>query len=128
MAKGGFDIVIGNPPWERVEVQEQEFFAASYPEIANAQNAAKRKRMIEALKGTDTRTFDAWQYALRIAATEVAFYKYSGRFPLGSFGKINTYAIFADLFRNAINLDGRAGIILPNGLVVGYTYREFLKH
>ena len=90
--------MIGNPPWERVEVQEQEFYAASYPEIANAQNAAKRKRMIEALKDTDTRTFNAWQYELRNAATEVAFYKNSGRFPLGSFGKINTYAIFAVYF------------------------------
>ena len=128
MAKGGFDVIIGNPPWERVEVQEQELFAASHPDIANAQNAAKRKRMIEALKDTDIRTFDAWQHALRVAATEVAFYKDSGRFPLGSIGKVNTYAIFADFFRKAINADGRAGIILPNGLVTGYTYRDFLRH
>ena len=128
MARGGFDVVIGNPPWERVEVQEQEFFAASHPEITNAQNAAKRKLMIEALKDTDNRTFETWRSALRIAATEVAFYKYGGRFPLGSIGKINTYAIFADLFRQAINDHGRAGLILPLGLVNGFTYREFLGH
>src|SRR5690606_27778599 len=28
MAKGGFDAVVGNPPWERIKLQEQEFFAA----------------------------------------------------------------------------------------------------
>jgi hypothetical protein len=127
VTKGGFDVVIGNPPWERVEVQEQEFFAASHSAIAKAQNAAKRKGMIEELAETDPRTFKSWRAALRNAAVEVAFYKTSGRFPLGSPGKINTYAIFADLFRQAINDKGLTGLILPTGLVGGYTYRDFLS-
>lgn len=40
MATGGFDVVLGNPPWERINIQEQEFFAAREPEIAEAPNAA----------------------------------------------------------------------------------------
>src|SRR5206468_2557706 len=32
--RGGFTCVIGNPPWERVKLQEQEFFASRRPEIA----------------------------------------------------------------------------------------------
>lgn len=128
MLRGGFDVVVGNPPWERVEVQEQEFFAASYPEIADAQNTAKRKRLIEGLQKTDGHTYSAWQAALRNAATDVLFFKTSGRFPLGSPGKVNTYAIFADHFRQLISPSGQAGLILPNGLVTGYTYRDFLRH
>jgi hypothetical protein len=42
MAAGGFDVVLGNPPWERIKIQEQEFFAAREPEIAEAANAAAR--------------------------------------------------------------------------------------
>ena len=42
MATGGFDVVLGNPPWERIKLQEQEFFAAREPEIAQAPNAAAR--------------------------------------------------------------------------------------
>ena len=52
-AKGGFDCVLGNPPWERVKLQEKEWFAERSPEIANAPNAAARKRLIEALKAGD---------------------------------------------------------------------------
>ncbi len=52
-AKGGFDAMLGNPPWERVKLQEKEWFAERIPAIANAPNAAVRKRMIEALKKTD---------------------------------------------------------------------------
>ena len=46
---GGFTTVIGNPPWERVKLQEQEFFASRDPEIADADNAAKRKKAIAGL-------------------------------------------------------------------------------
>ena len=55
--------------------------------------------MIEELSDIDPGTFNSWRAALRNAAVEVAFYKTSGRFPLGSPGKVNTYAIFADFLR-----------------------------
>lgn len=128
MQRGGFDAVLGNPPWERVEVQEQEIFAATHPEITNAKNAARRKMMIEALKVGDPRAYAHWLDALRMAATEVNFYKESGRFPYGSPGKINTYALFADVFRQLTHMQGFAGLIVPNGLVTGFTYREFLQN
>ena len=127
MPRGGFDVVLGNPPWERVEVQEQELFAVSHPEIATARNTAQRKKMIEALKEIQPAAHSKWLNALRSAATEVNFYKESGRFPLGSPGKINTYAIFADLAWRVVRPSGRAGLIIPNGLVVGFTYRDFLR-
>ena len=39
--------MLGNPPWERVKLQEKEFFAVPPPEIAKPPNAAARKRLIE---------------------------------------------------------------------------------
>jgi hypothetical protein len=50
MATGGFDAVLGNPPWERIKLQEQEFFASRAPEIAEAPNAAARGKLITELK------------------------------------------------------------------------------
>ena len=47
---GGFDAVVGNPPWDRMKLQQVEWFAARRPEIAHAQRAADRKRMIGALR------------------------------------------------------------------------------
>ncbi len=128
MARGGFDVVLGNPPWERIKLQEQEFFASRAPEIANAQNAAARKQMIADLEVRNPTLFSEWNTALRIAATVSHFIRHSGRFPLGGVGDINTYAVFTDLFLRTINPDGRAGLIVPNGLVTGFTYRNFLDH
>ena len=65
MACGGFDVVLGNPPWERIKLQEQEFFAARDPEIAQAPNAAARGRLIaklEAASGTRERAVAAKQW------------------------------------------------------------------
>jgi hypothetical protein len=128
LAKGGFDIVIGNPPWERVKLQEEEFFASRDPEIAKAKNAAARKKLIAALDETNPHLAADWNAAVRTAACESAYLRHSGRYPLGGVGDVNTYAVFADHFRQAINDKGRSGLILPPGLVSGFTYRDFLGH
>lgn len=127
MQRGGFDVVLGNPPWERVKLQEEEFFALRDSEIATAKNAAARKKLIEKLDDTNPRLAEEWQKALRSAATESHYMRESGRFPLGGVGDVNTYAVFTDLAWSALHPNGRAGIIIPNGLVVGFTYREFLR-
>ena len=31
--KGGFDAVVGNPPWDRIKLQEVEWFATREPEV-----------------------------------------------------------------------------------------------
>lgn len=127
MQRGGFDVVLGNPPWERVKLQEEEFFALRDAEIATAKNAAARKRLIEQLDETNPRLAKEWQNALRSAANESHFMRESGRFPLGGVGDVNTYAVFTDLAWASLHPNGRAGLIIPNGLVVGFTYREFLR-
>lgn len=50
---GGFDCVLGNPPWERIKLQEREWFAQPRPDISNASNAAARRKMIAALAEED---------------------------------------------------------------------------
>ena len=128
LATGGFDIVIGNPPWERVKLQEEEFFASREPEIANAKNAAARKKLIALLPRTNPTLASEWAAAARRAAAESTFFRLSGRFPFGGVGDVNTYAVFADHFRQSIRPTGIAALLLPNGLVTGFTYRSFLRH
>ena len=57
---GGFDVVLGNPPWERIKIQEKEWFASRRPDIANAANAAQRRRMIANLVHEDPAIYAAF--------------------------------------------------------------------
>ena len=80
---GGFDCVLGNPPWERVKLQEKEWFAERSPEIANAPNAAARKRMIRALATDDpVASIEEYLDALRQSEDWSHLMRNSGRYPL----------------------------------------------
>jgi hypothetical protein len=53
--RGGFDAVIGNPPWDRLKLEQVKWFEAHKREIAMAQRAADRQRMIAAIVRRETR-------------------------------------------------------------------------
>jgi hypothetical protein len=129
-AAGGFDVVLGNPPWERVKLQEQEFFAASDPEIAAAPNTAARGKMIAALvraaPGTRDRTLhEAFEMAKHFAEASSVFVRESARFPLTGRGDVNTYALFGELFSLLVSAHGRAGMIVPTGIATDATTAAF---
>ena len=48
--EGGFDAVIGNPPWDHIKLQEVEWFATRAPALARASTAAARKTAIRRLR------------------------------------------------------------------------------
>jgi hypothetical protein len=135
MAAGGFDVVLGNPPWERIKLLEQEFFAARDPEIANAPNAAERRELIntklkQAEPGTlESGLYEEFQTAKRISEASSAFARVpaedDGRFPLTGRGDVNTYALFAELFANLAGPRGRAGVIVPTGIATDATTAGF---
>ena len=118
-------MIVGNPPWERIKLQEKEWFAARRPDIAEAPNAAARKRMIAALREEDPALHAAFMEAVRQAEGESHFARGSGRFPLTAVGDVNTYALFAELARQLIRPDGRAGIIVPTGIATDDTTKDF---
>ncbi|MBI5500475.1 MAG: N-6 DNA methylase [Deltaproteobacteria bacterium] len=126
-AKGGFDVVLGNPPWERIKLQEQEFFAARNPEIANAKNAAARKKAIAALADADPALWAEWCAASRIAEGESHSIRHSGRYPLCAKGDVNTYAIFAEHNCSVAGPRGRAGFIVPTGIATNDTTAAFIS-
>jgi hypothetical protein len=130
---GGFGLMLGNPPWERIKLQEKEWFAAAgYDHIAGAKNAAARKRAISDLTESgddvDRQVAASWRRELRDAQAFELFGRDSARYPLGGVGWVNTYALFADHFTRAVAPWGRVGVIVPTGLITDYTYRDFFAH
>jgi hypothetical protein len=123
--RGGFTAVVGNPPWERIKLQEQEFFAQRDPQVAEAPNAAARKRVINALTESNPVLAAEWAAASRQAEATSHFLRKSNRYPLCGVGDINTYAVFAELFRSSIERVGRMGIITPTGLATDATTSGF---
>lgn len=127
-AVGGFDVVLCNPPWERIKLQEEEFFATRDPEIARALNKTARERLIKALPATNPRLWQEYAEAKHAAEALSKFLRGSGRFPLTARGDINTYSVFAELFAQLVRPGGRAGIVLPTGIATDDTNKHFFAH
>ncbi len=120
--------MLGNPPWERVKLQEQEFFAARDPQIAAAPNAAARKRLIAGPRSVQPGAARrrTWAHCVALPANRTCC-AVSGRYPLAGRGDINTYAVFAEGSRVLMSEHGRMGMILPTGIATDATTQYFFK-
>jgi len=126
----GFDVLLGNPPWERIKLQEAEFFAARNSEIAGAANKAARTRLIEKLgAGTqvERELYRAFLSAKHTSEAASAYAHSSGRYPLTGIGDINTYALFAEAFADLLSGFGRAGFIVPTGIATDDNTKNFFE-
>lgn len=123
---GGFSCMLGNPPWEHVELKEQEFFAARDPEIALAAGA-RRKRLISQLPETDPALHAAYESEKRHIDGVRHLTATSGRFPLTGRGRVKTDSLFAELFCSLTGPHGHTGVIVPTGIATDATTQFFFK-
>jgi hypothetical protein len=117
--------VIGNPPWERIKLQEREFFSLPAPEIATATNAAKRRQLVAKLESDDPALFERYQEALASAESLLTYCRKSDQYPLTGRGDINLYAVFAELASQLVAPHGRVGLLTPSGIASDKTTKDF---
>lgn len=147
-AQGGFDCVLGNPPWERIKLQEEEFFATRHRDVAEARNKAERAQRIQWLSEgmlarhlspdlvhevhedeAEKRLYREFVTARRTAEAASVFAHVKGadggRYPLTGVGDVNTYALFAETIRQITAPHGRSGFIVPSGLATDNSTKNF---
>ena len=148
MAQGGFDAVVGNPPWEVSQLSDVEFFAVRDPD-ATALQGNDRKIAIKHLKDDNPRLWEEFNLASRAVEAANTFFRSSGRFLLTATGKINTYPLFAEHFSQLARTTkpaesaksiahtiantggvrppppGRAGVIVPTGIATDSSTSAF---
>ena len=87
--ESGFGCVVGNPPWERMKLQENEFFSGRDSAIALAPRAADRRRLIASLPETDPELWAEYLLARTRAESLLAYVRDSGFYPLMGRGDTN---------------------------------------
>ncbi len=121
----GFDCVIGNPPWERLNLKNREFFTYSAPKVLDAVTPAESRRRIAKLEKGNPELFKRYTEAKDKAERTIAYVRECGRFPLTARGDINTYMVFAELARRIVSPTGRVGLLVPSGIATDHTTKEF---
>ncbi|HYW17026.1 MAG TPA: hypothetical protein VE891_12850 [Allosphingosinicella sp.] len=125
--QGGFDAVVGNPPWDRIKLQQVEWFAARRPEIARAQRASDRARMIAGLKTAGDPLFADYEKADARAADTARIARTCGDYPLLSRGDINLYSLFVERAHALVKPRGMVGLLTPSGIAGDLSTSTFFR-
>ena len=125
--QGGFDAVIGNPPWDRIKLQEVEWFATRDRELALAPTAAARRKGIQQLRKQGASLAAEFDAAKAQSESLSQMVRSGGDYPLLSGGDINLYSLFVERSMNLIKPDGFVGLLTPSGIYADKTASRFFQ-
>jgi hypothetical protein len=120
--RGGFDVALGNPPWETLSPDAKEFFSTYDPQI-RFQSKADQDQTIESLCKSPV-IATAWERTRRELFASAQFMRDSGRFTLfasGNLGKgdFNVFRMFVEFAMRSVRPGGFAAQIVPDGIYAG---------
>lgn len=142
---GGFDAVVGNPPWDRIKLQQVEWFAARKPEIALAQRSSDRAKLIAKLKADGDPLWDDFAHADGRAADTARMARFSSgkptkdaetgksvpapsdHYPLLSGGDTNLNSLFVERAHALVKTGGMVGLLIPSGIASDQSSSAFFR-
>ena len=124
---GGFDVVVGNPPWDRIKLQEVEWFAERDPRIAVQARAADRKRMIGELQKKKSPLWIEFQEAVATAEANARVLGKGGDYPLLGGGDVNLYSMFVERAQALTSAKGLVALLTPSGIAADKGAAEFFQ-
>lgn len=125
---GGFDVIIGNPPWDVYEFQELPWFAYRDADIALITRQSERKEAISNLKTTNSRLWEeSREEKERIdkGASIIKDKKY--HYKLNNKGKLDLYKIFAERSMQLLGPNGMMGLLVKTGIATEKSSAEFFS-
>ncbi len=111
--RAGFDVVVGNPPWNEITIEELAFYALREPGLRGLPNLADRRKRISEMDKQNPEwrgEFEALQEQL---ATVRGFFSESGGYQLQGVGDKDLYQLFCERYSHLVRQDGRLGVVLP---------------
>ena len=123
----GFDAIISNPPWDRIKLQEVEWWAARDEAVAKARTAADRKRVVARRRAEHDPIVDEFDAAAAQAAQLSTLVRKGGDYPLLGKGDINLYSLFVERSLSLVKSTGIVGLLTPSGIYADYTAADFFR-
>lgn len=106
----GFDVVVGNPPWEQVRVEELSFYGRYRPGIQSLKDTDRAEAVAELVRERPDLPGRLWDRQDTLKTSRVALaageYDQMGAFP-------DLYKYFCQRYRSLVREFGFVGVVLP---------------
>ena len=113
---GGFDVVVGNPPWEKVKVERQQWWGKYLPG-SRSMSVGRINSLIRSLQKERPDLNSAYD-AAGPAAKQMASYLRATFVEIGT-GDTDLYQAFAWRFWELLRPSGYVGVVLPVAALTG---------
>ncbi len=125
--QGGFDVMLGNPPWEKINLEDKEFFETRDKKISSISKSALRTKAINNLEQNNPNLYKEYIDALIKTNKTINFFKCAQVYKYGNEGLLNTYPLFTELVVRFINEKGKAGLVIPSGFFADDTISPLFR-
>ncbi|XAM01598.1 N-6 DNA methylase [Phycisphaeraceae bacterium D3-23] len=128
---GGFDVILGNPPWDTMSPDVKEFFSAFDPDIRSQDKAGQQAIVDLLLDSAEIKS--SWESHRRYLYSSVHYIKNSGRYNMfakGNLGKgdFNIYRMFVETALTTVASKGTAAQFVPENLSNGPNAAAIRQH
>ncbi len=111
----GFAATIGNPPWDIVKPNSQEFFSDYDPKF-RSYDKQKANRESTKLMADNPVVAEKWEQYCEGFAEQSTYFKEPLSYNALGKGDINTFKLFLEKFFTVLSDGGRMGIVVPSGI------------
>ena len=123
----GFDVVVGNPPWNEVTVEELRFYLLRDPGLRGIADLAQRRRRIAELDAQNPEWRGEFTAEQQRLATARKFFTTAGGYQLQGVGDKDLYQLFCERYSHLLRPDGRLGVVLPRTAFLAEGSRDFRR-
>ncbi len=122
----GFDVVVGNPPWEEVTVEELAFYARYSPRLRGL-SEGPRNEALATLKAARPELAEELQREQARVGLLKGFLGPAGGYSATPGSDPDLYKYFCMRYRVLLRRGGRLGVVLPRSAFLAEGSREFRK-
>jgi len=116
--RAGFDVVLANPPWEKLMKEKHAIYALYAPGLRGITNATERNRVMDAMDAAGSPAKQVYQAAVAVyERVRPYFVSGSGNYTLGGGGHIDLFKAFGERFLRIVRHRGRVGAVLPRAIL-----------
>lgn len=122
----GYDVVVGNPPWNEITIERLEFFAQHIPGL-RGMSSNEREKLLGDIRVREPDLVAEFEFRQARLDRQRGYFRACGDYPDQGVGDPNLYKLFCERYDSLTKEGGSIGVVLPGGILTNKGSRKFMR-